>query len=140
MRFALIGDDAGGLAVARAVASDRSHQLVRIVGRPALHSGAHVQIPAGIRTTNWEELLADAEVDAVIVATEDGEMEYAVRQLVQTGKSVLLPPALLQSAAFFYEMTLIEAESPGRLFPLLNLRGHALVAAVRDLLARDGLG
>src|SRR5262245_53463589 len=113
MRFALIGDEPGGLAVARAVASDRSHQLVRIVGRPLSHSGAHLQIPAEIRTANWEELLADAEVDAVIVATDDGEMEPALRQLLQAGKSVLAPPALLQSAAFFYELALIEAESPG---------------------------
>src|SRR5262249_29448789 len=56
------------------------------------------------------------------------------------GKSVLVPPGLLQPAAFFYEMALIEAESPGRLFPLLNLRGHTLVAALRDLLTQGGLG
>src|SRR5262245_14089691 len=109
MRFALIGEERTGLAVARAVASDRAHQLVRLVARQEALPDIPGLARGGRACRHWEELLTDDDVDAVIVSGEDEDLQPAVRQLIQAGKSVLLAPALLQSADFFYEMALIEA-------------------------------
>jgi predicted dehydrogenase len=139
MRFALYGEEPAGLAVARAVAASPGHVLTRIVGRPHSHTG----LPGGSRVRfcqAWENLLTDSDVDAVIVAGNSEEMQQAVRQLALSGRRVLVSPELLQPTAFFYEMALLEAESPGRLFPLLGLRGHPLVLKLGELIASEALG
>jgi len=161
MRFALLGEGSRAFAVAQAVAAHSAHRLVRQVrsdppGKPRAPGEVSLGTPAvpfipGIRISrNWEELLTDAEVDAVIVGRagdelqadelQYDELQYIVRQLVQAGKAVLVAPELVQSAAFFYELTLIESESPGRIFPMLALRGHPLVGKLHELIAQQGLG
>src|SRR5262249_42402433 len=103
------------------------------------HSGS--AFSAHVRSCEtWEDLLSDAEVDAVIVTGAGDERQQAVRQLVLAGKSVLLPADLTQPAAFFYELALIEAERPGSLFPLLVLRGPALVLRLRERVLQLSLG
>ena len=48
---------------------------------------------------DWEELLADCPVDAVILSSDDeADLDQAVRQLAQAGIAVLLPPELTQPA------------------------------------------
>ena len=109
-------------------------------GRPVSPSTA-VPVSQGFRIVrNWEELLTDAEVDAVIVAGREDELQPVVRQLVQAGKAVMVAPELVHSAAFFYELALVESESPGRIFPLLALRGHPLVLKLKELISQGGLG
>src|SRR5437660_9152654 len=117
MQFALLGDDPAALAVARAVAQHSAHRLTRIVGPRSL-SETPLACPGVRGCRNWEELLTDAEVDAVIAGEKGEDIQQAVRQLVAAGKYVLLIPALVQPAAFFYELALIESETPGKLFPL----------------------
>lgn len=138
MRFALFGTDPAALAVARAVATLPGHELTRLVGRPQPGTPA---FGANLRyCRSWEELLSDTEVEAVIVTGDGDEKQQAVRQLVVAGKSVLLLPALTQPAPFFYELSLLEAESPGSLFPLLGLRGHPLILKLRRLILQNGMG
>src|SRR5260370_29755009 len=141
MRFALYGDGSAALAVARAVALDPAHEIVAIVGRR--HSGpAYPTLKPGVRSCRgWEELLADCPVDAVILSGHgEDDLDQAVRQLAQAGIAVLLDPGLTQPAENFYELSLIEAESPGRLFPLLGLHGHAQVQRLCDALSQNALG
>jgi predicted dehydrogenase len=140
MRFALCGDEPAGLAVARAVAIHSDHELTHQVGRPTLRSGILTFGPSVRYCPTWEELLVDPTVDAVIVSGWGKETEQAVRQLVQAGKAVLVPPALVQPASFFYELALLEAERPAKLFPLLGLRGHPLILKLRDLISGNSLG
>lgn len=140
MRFALCGDDPLALALARAVVSLRGHELTHLVGRPQSQPGMPPFGPGVHYCRSWEELLSAADVDAVIVTGKTEDMQPAVRQLVQAGKAVLLPPELTQPAAFFYELALVEAESPGRIFPLLGLRGHPLVLKLQTLLSQNALG
>jgi predicted dehydrogenase len=52
----------------------------------------------------------------------------------------LVAPELVQSASFFYELALVESESPGQIFPLLALRGHPLVLKLQRLIAEGELG
>jgi predicted dehydrogenase len=145
MRFAFYagdehGDEPVGLSVARAAALLPGHALTRVVGRPQLGPGMPPFAPNVRYCRSWEDLLTDVEVDAVIVTGAGDERQEAVRQLVQAGKAVLVSPELVQSPAFFYEMALAEAEAPGRLFPLLGLRGHPLIAKLHELLSQDRLG
>jgi predicted dehydrogenase len=141
MRFALSGGDFSALAVARAVSRDPVHEIVAIVG-PRSSGPAYPSLKPGVRLCRgWEELLADCPVDAVILSNDDkADLDQAVRQLAQAGIAVLLPPELTQPAENFYELSLIEAESPGRLFPLLGLGGHAQVQRLRDAISENALG
>src|SRR5947207_1846022 len=139
MRFALFGSDPAALEVARAVAAFPGHELTRLVGPQSLPRSP-VFGPNLRFCRSWEELLIDSEVEAVIVTGDGDEKQQAVRQLVLAGKSVLLPPGLTQPAPFFYELALLEAENPGRLFPLLGLRGHPLISKLRHLIQQNGLG
>jgi predicted dehydrogenase len=98
-------------------------------------------LPANVEYSQaWEDLLTDADVDAVVVTGTGEERQQAVRQLVQAGKAVLVSPELLLPAAFYYEMALVEAEVPGSLFPLLGLRGIPLIVKLRAFLSQDALG
>ncbi|MBI3860282.1 MAG: hypothetical protein HY290_00140 [Planctomycetia bacterium] len=137
MRFALLGSGPAALAVARAVSRHAAHRLVRLAG-PAAEGPGRVAALRACR--GWEELLSDAEVDAVIFGETDDDWQPAVRQLLQAGKTVLALPQLVQATSFFYELALFDAESPGRLFPLLALRGHPLVAELAQWIAGGRLG
>src|SRR5579872_3618724 len=117
MRFALCGDDPLALSLARAVVSHSGHDLTHLVGPPQSQPGMPPFGPGVVYCRSWEEFLSAADVDAVIVSGKSDDMQLAIRQLVQAGKAVLLPPELTQPAAFFYELALVEAESPGRIFP-----------------------
>src|SRR5262249_1547179 len=145
MRFALYAGDADvekrlGGSVALAAAALPGHSLTRVVGRPQIGPGVPPFPPNIQHSRNWEDLLTDAEVDAVIVTGIGEDRQQTVRQLVQAGKAVLVSPVLMQPAAFFYEMALIEAETPGTLFPLLAVRSHPSIEKLRALIAQDGLG
>jgi myo-inositol 2-dehydrogenase/D-chiro-inositol 1-dehydrogenase len=140
IRLALLGDNPVATAVARAAATSPGFQLVRWAGR-AQHLPAPLSHLPGLRlSVAWEELLTDSDVDAVVLATTDEDAEAIVRQLLQAGKVVLLLPELAQSTAFFYELALFEAEAPGKLFPLLDWRGHPLVLEAQRLIGKGELG
>ena len=117
------------------VAQAVMHPSHRLVASPLRRSPGPHRL-----SQNWQELLTDADVDAVIVGGQNEELQPVVRQLVQAGKAVLVAPELVQSAAFFYELALVESEFPGRIFPMLGLRGHPLVAKLRELISQGGLG
>ena len=140
MRFALLGDSPVATAVALAAALDSESQLVRWCGRTPAPPAKFLHLPGLRAAAHWEELLTDADVDAVIVAESDESWQPAVRQLLQVGKAVLVPPELVQSAGFFYELALFDGESPGKLFPLLDLRGHPLVTELQRLISERRLG
>ncbi len=127
--------------MARAVALDPAHEIVATVG--LRHLGpACPPLKPGVRSCRgWEDLIVDCPVDAVILSPDDEhDLDQAVRQLAQAGIAVLLPPQLTQPAENFYELSLIEAESPGRLFPLLGLHGHAQVQRLCDAISQNALG
>jgi predicted dehydrogenase len=151
MRFALLGEGPTAIAVARAVVASSSHRLICQVrvesldgpqsSTAAIPKAHSIPFLPGLRTVRtWTELLTDPDIDAIIVAGQEEELQPIVRQLVQAGKSVLVAPELVQSAAFFYELALVESEQPGRIFPMLGLRGHPLVARLQELISQGGLG
>lgn len=140
MRFALFGDGPVALSLARAVSLNPAHQLIRVVGEPGLAFGIAQSGFHGRFLRHWEELLTDADVDAVIISTEGAETQQAMRQIIQSGKLVLITPDLVEQPELFYELALVEVERPGTLFPLLALRGHSLVLKLQELLAQNALG
>ena len=146
MRFALLGEGQTAFSVAKAVVAHPAHRLIRQVDWPHSPSTALPFVPgspvaSGLRISrSWEDLLTDAEVDAVIVAGWNDDLQPVVRQLVQAGKAVLVAPQLVQSAAFFYELALVESEFPGRIFPMLGLRGHPQILKLQELISQGGLG
>jgi predicted dehydrogenase len=140
IRFAVWGDHPVSNALALAAATDPRTRLVCWVG-PSHQLPASLQGLPHLGTLNSaDELISHREVDAVIVAGRDEATQSTVRQLLQAGKQVLVLPQLVQSVSFFYELALLDAESPGQLFPLMAHRGWAFVDELRQLIAEQGLG
>lgn len=140
MRFALLGDSPVATAVAQAVSMNAEFQLVRWVGHAQGPPARFLRLP-GLRVSgHWEELLTATDVDAVIIAESDVESQPVVRQLLQGGKTAFVLPELAQDPAFFYELALFDAESPGKLFPLLEGRGHPLVVEMQRIISDRRLG
>ncbi len=140
MNFALLGDDLRALPFARAVIADRTHRLQCTIGAPACHAALRPNHPRLDVGASWEELLADKYLDAVIILGADDDVMRGARQLAATGKPLLLFPTPEQQSTFVYELTLIDAESPAVLFPLLPWRGRTLSRHLRDALNQQALG
>jgi predicted dehydrogenase len=135
MNFALLGDDPAVLPLVRALATHSRHRLIRLVGPRAAWSSAWLIPPAATSVQSWEELLIDKEVEIVIVAGKGDEWQPIVRQLVQADRAVIVLPALAQSIPFFYELALVAAEHPGKIFPLFTWRAHPLLGQLREFLS-----
>src|SRR4051794_27720558 len=77
MRFAILGNHPDGVAVARAVAASGRHQFTAWCGpRPADLPDIHV-------TQDLEEMLADPDIEAVVVAGRPGERLDQLRRVLQ---------------------------------------------------------
>ncbi|MGE3317528.1 MAG: hypothetical protein AB7O26_20635 [Planctomycetaceae bacterium] len=140
MKLALLGDDPLALEIVRAITSSPGDQLATatFAGR----SEAEVQrIAPGVRiTTRWDELLADSSIDGVIVAGAEPEILEAAKQLAAAGKPLWVVPQAAQGSTFFYELSLVRDDTGVLLVPALPPRADALVAAIRDSIARNEIG
>lgn len=140
MNFALLGDDLRTLPLARAILASPRHTLSVTVLAPRCHAALRTQEPAPRVCQSWEELLADASLDAVILSGDDDHILAAARQLSAAGKSLIVLPSPGQSSALLYELTLIEADAPIRLIPLLALRVHPIVRTLQGLMQSRAFG
>src|SRR5688500_9851609 len=89
MRFALLGDHADGLDMARALAASGRHELAVYAGPP--EGGQYLERGglAPSRVGDLEEVLADPSIDAVIVATPLATRSVVLRLAVHSERHVL---------------------------------------------------
>src|SRR4051794_7301783 len=89
MRFALLGDHPDGLALARAVAESPRHRLVAYSGStPGADTLRRWQIDAP-SVGDLEEVLADPQVEAVIIAGKPGDRAAQLKRALQSERHVL---------------------------------------------------
>jgi predicted dehydrogenase len=96
--------------------------------------------PRARATTDFDELLADDELDAVVVATPASTHYELSKRALEAGKHVLVekPPALIAADA---EDLVATAEASGRvLMPGHLLLYHPAVRAVKELIDAGALG
>jgi predicted dehydrogenase len=99
-----------------------------------------VRYPQARTTTNYEEVLGDPEVDAVVVATPAVTHYELSKRALEAGKHVLVekPPAMNAADA---EDLLAASESSGRvLMPGYLLLYHPAVRKVKELVGSGELG
>lgn len=140
MNFALLGDDLRTLPLARAIAAAAHHQLSSTALAARCHAALCAEYPSLRACRSWEDLLADPDLDAVIVSGDDDRILAAARQLSAAGKSLILLPTPDQSSALLYELTLIQTDAAIHLVPLLALRAHPLVQKLQHLMQSGGFG
>ncbi len=130
MRFALLGDHPDGLDVARAFAESGRHELAVYAG-PA--PGAEMLARHGLRPRrvgDVEEVLADPQVEAVIVAGGLDSRPALLRRAAQSERHVLCVHPADRTSDVAHEAAMIRADTGCVLLPLLP---EALHPGVRRL-------
>ncbi len=134
MRFALLGDHPDGLNLARAVASSAPHEL-RIYSGPAAglqHLERHGLAPRVV--ADLEEVLADAELDAVIVAGSPALRPVQLRRALQSECHVLCVHPSDASPNLACEAAMIQADTNRVLLPILPMTLHPGVVRFAELM------
>jgi len=133
MQFALLGDHPDGLGMAAAlVASGRHHFLAYsgpVSGLPALHRFQ----PAPRIVGDLEEVLADSDIEAVIVAVGSSLRAAYLRRALQSEHHVLCVHPADPSPDVAYEAALIQGDTGRVLLPLLPMTFHPGIARLADL-------
>ena len=133
MRFALLGDHPDGLDVTRAFVDTGRHEL-------AVYAGP---LTGGEQLARWgmhpprigdlEEVLADPAIDAVIVATPQGNRPAVLRRALQSERHVLCVHPADRTADIAFEAALLQSDTGCVLLPLLPEALHAVVCRFAEL-------
>ena len=133
MRFALLGDHRDGLDLASALAASGRHELRLYAG--AVAGLAHLQrlglAPRAIG--DLEEVLADPDIDAVIVAGSSAVRAAQLRRALQSECHVLCVHPADPSPDVAYEAAMIQADTGRVLMPMLPMALHPGIAALAEL-------
>ncbi len=117
MNFGLLCDDPAAGWLMSVLRNHPLHKLTRAVlvspGADALLHG----FAAVTCSDRWEDLLAAADVDAVIVGGTAPEVWDGARQLASAGTPLLVFPRVTCGPAILYELSLIRDDQQGVLFP-----------------------
>src|SRR5262245_3013678 len=135
MRFALLGDHADGLAMARALAESGRHELAAYAG-PAV--GAEYlrgwNLTPAVRV-DAEEVLADPSIQAVIIAGRPGNRAALLRRALQSERHVLCVHPADHRPDTAYEAATLQRDTARALFPLLPESLHPALGRLCEVLA-----
>src|SRR5436305_15251278 len=112
MRFALVGDHPDGLRMARALVASGRHAVIVVYGSPA-------EVPGARRTNDLEDVLADPQVEAVVVAGPGGDRLAQLRRVLQSERHALCVHPVDQKPDGGYELNMIQVDVHQDLLPLL---------------------
>lgn len=138
MRFALLGDHPDGLDLVRALAATGRHELAVYSGPSA---GRADLSRAGLEPRSvgdLEEVLADPDIDAVIVAGNLSVRRGQLLRALQSECHVLCVHPADGTPDTAYEAGLIQADTGRALIPLLPMALHPGVAALRAAAQASG--
>lgn len=138
MRFALLGEHLDGLAMARALTASGRHELAIFSGTTlgAESLGRFELHPA--RVGDLEEVLADPQIEAVIVAGSPGARANQMRRALQAERHVLCVHPADQSPDTAYEMAMLQNDVGVVLLPLLPEAFHPGVRRLADWIRGQG--
>lgn len=137
MRFALLGDHRDGLDLACAVAQSGRHELHCYCGSKDGLSYLQRQNLSPRVLVDPEELLADPDVDVVIVAGSESARPAQLRRALQSECHVLCVHPADPSPDVAYEAALIQADTGRVLLPLLPMTLHPGVRRLAELARRQ---
>lgn len=130
MQFALVGDHPDGIDMARALAATGRHELLVCNGVPPARRS---ELPGTVKSVgDFEEVLADPQIDMVIVAGPIADRPAQLRRVLQSERHALCvyPPDYDPDIA--YEAALIQGDTKKVLLPLLPAALHPAVTRLRE--------
>jgi len=137
MHFALLGDHPDGLEIARVLVASARHTLTVYQGPPV---GAEFLRRWGLsfRTVaDLEEVLADPEIEAVIVAGSIAERPAQLRRALQSERHVLCVHPSDETPEIAYEAAMIQGDTRAILLPLMPHALHPAVGRLGDLARQE---
>jgi hypothetical protein len=134
MRFAILGDHPDGWAVARAILATGRHRLVAHDGRRDERE-VNALAPAARRLPDVEEILADPDVEAVIVASPFADRLNHLRRVLQSERSALCVHPVDDTPDGGHEINLLQGDMHQVVLPILPEAFHP---ACQDLRQRLG--
>ncbi len=138
MKFALVGDHPDGLDVARALSAGGRHEL-SVYSGPQL--GAETLQRAALtpkRVAELEEVLADPEIECVIVAASTAARGAMLRRAVQSERHVLCVHPADPKPDLAFEAAMIQADTGYLVLPLLPEAFHPAVGRFAHLARATG--
>jgi predicted dehydrogenase len=135
MRFALLGTHPDGIDMACALVETGRHELIAYTSaEPVADHVLRRWGPNARRLHDLEDLLADPEIEAVIVAGTPDNRTVQLRRALQSERHVLCahPPDAVPDGA--YEAAMIQNDTRHVLLPLLPEALHPGVARLAELL------
>jgi predicted dehydrogenase len=139
MRFALLGDHADGLDMARALVDSGRHEL-RVYSGPAVGLEYLRRRDIQCRLVHdLEEVLADPAIDAVIVAGSPAVRATQLRRALQSERHVLCVHPADESPDLGYEAAMLQGDTGHLLFPLLPETLHPALQRLVEI-AQLGTG
>jgi len=141
MRLALLGVDDQMLAVSVAAARGQEDQIVLIDALATRASEAAAIAPNAQLITQWEVMLDDRGIDAVLLAAD--EAEQRVEQLrrflqVQRGIPILVSHPLSLSMLDCFELEMIRKETTSMVLAYTPARWHPAAAELGTILDAEG--
>ena len=133
MRFALLGDHRDGLDLGCALTASGRHEL-RLYAGPA--AGLTFLQRQGVRPRSigdLEELLADPDLDAVIVASSPTVRAAQLRRALQSECHVVCVHPADPSPDIAYEAAMIQADTGRVLLPMLPAALHPGIVRLAEL-------
>jgi predicted dehydrogenase len=140
MRFALVGDDFDGIEIARAFAATGRHELglVHSVRPNLLNEILSIGVPGVSRpvkhVADVEEILADPEIEIVIVASAPTARAEHLRRALQSERHVICVHPVESSPEAAYEATMIQRDTDKVLFPILTEFLHPAIEKMADII------
>jgi len=144
IRIAFLGTDESTAELVRAVLESPRYDLVGICEfESARHAAATELRPLAGQLrpiAEWEMLLDDERIDAVIVARGDDEdlRVEQLRKFLQTGMPVLVSHPVVGSMLLYYELDMIRRATDSVVVPHLVLRNHPAVRAMAEIVRAGG--
>ncbi len=136
IRVAFLGVDDSTAGLLRAVLADSRFEMAGICDGEAITSADLQPLVAAIHAiADWETLLDDTQIDAVIVARgSDHDLRTEqLRKLAQIEKLTLASHPVVDSMLDYYELDMIRRETDAPLIPNLSRRKHPAVEALADI-------
>lgn len=140
-RVAVVGAGYWGQAHVRAFAANPRCELTWVCDRsPDALARAHAAAPAARLTRTFDEVLAAADVDAVVVATPSATHAELTCQALAAGRHVLVEKPLALSVAAAERVAAVAARSGGVLLVGHLMLYHPAVEFLRGLIDAGELG
>jgi len=132
MRFAFLGADPQTLMLAQGLVAAGRDEIAWTYGTGEMYAQLRRLAPRAIAANQWEDLLAAANLDAVVVArhAEQELLLDQMRKLVQARVPLVVAHPALDSMLSAYEIEMNRTEDEPLVVPLLPWRDHPAVIAV----------